>query len=105
MQAKDVVKLALASTMDNLQMYLGDLSDKDITVRPVPAANNIAWQLAHLVTAESYLLNGELPGAQYPEIPAAIAKLGNERSGKEDPPDGYLPKAQYLEWFQKMRKA
>jgi hypothetical protein len=103
MRAKDVVKAALTSTQDTLQMFLGDLSDQDLTVHPVPAANNIAWQLAHLTTGEKYLLEGELPGAKYPEIPAAINDLGNERTGKVDPPGGYLPKAQYVECFGKMR--
>lgn len=105
MRAKDVARIALKSAQDTLQMYLGDLSDKDITMRPVPSANNIAWQLAHLATAEAYLLQGELPGVQYPQIPDAIASLGNERTGKVDPPEGYLPKAQYLECVGKMRDA
>jgi hypothetical protein len=105
MQSKDVAKLALSSTMDNLKMYLGDLSDKDITVRPVPGANNIAWQLAHLITAEKFLLQGELPGVQYPEIPAAIASLGSENTGKVEPPEGYLPKERYFDMLSKMRAA
>ena len=103
MLAKDVAKLALTTTHDTMQMYLGDLSDADLTVRPVPSANNIAWQLAHLIAAEKMLLEGILPGAKYPDIPAAILSLGNERTGKVDPPDGYLPKAQYLEWLNKLR--
>src|SRR5207253_8260794 len=86
-----------------MQMYLCDLSDKDLTVRPVPSANNIAWQLAHLCTAEKYLLADQLPGAQYPDIPAAIASLGNERTGKIDPPEGYLPKAKYIDCFTQLR--
>jgi len=105
MRAKDVVKIALSSALDTMQMFLGDLSDKDITVRPVAGANNIAWQLAHLTTAEGFLLQGELPGVQYPQIPAPIAALGSERSGKEDPPEGYQTKAQYLECLGKMRAA
>jgi hypothetical protein len=105
MRAKDVVKICLTSTQENLQMYLGDLSDADLTVHPVKSANNIAWQLAHLSTAESHLLADQLPGVKYPQLPAAIANLGNERTGKVDPPEGYLPKAQYLEWFNKMRAA
>jgi isopentenyl phosphate kinase len=105
MRAKDVVKIALTSTQDLVPMYLGDVTDAEVTLHPVPSANNIAWQLAHLTTAEKYLLGDQLPGAQYPEIPAAIAKLGNERTGKVDPPGGYLPKAQYVEWFNKMRAA
>ena len=52
MRAKDLAKIALTSTFDTLQMFLGDLSDKDLTIRAVPSANNIAWQLAHLATAE-----------------------------------------------------
>jgi uncharacterized damage-inducible protein DinB len=105
MKAKDVAKIALKSNLDALQMIVADLSDADIKVRAVPNANNIAWQLAHMCTAESYLLGDQLPGVQYPAIPKAIADLGNERSGKEDPPGGYLPKAQYLDCLAKLRAA
>lgn len=103
MQTRDLARLALTSTFDTLKMYLGDLSDQDITMRPAPSANNIAWQLAHLVMAEGFLLKGELPDAQYPQAPAAIASLGSDRTGKADPAEGYLPKAEYLDWLGKMR--
>jgi DinB superfamily len=103
MHAKDVFKLALSSTQDIMQMYLADLTDTDITTRPVPGANHIAWQVSHLIVGEKYLLEGQLPGAEYPEVPAAILALGNERTGKVDPPEGCLPKAQYVEWLAKMR--
>ncbi len=103
MQAKDIVKIALSSTQDTLQMFLGDITDAELTTRPVASANNIAWQLAHLITAEKFLLEGELPGAKYPDMPAPIASLGNDRTGKTDPAEGYLPKAQYLDWFGKVR--
>jgi hypothetical protein len=103
MRAKDVVKSVLATTRDTMKMYLGDLTDADMTVRPVPSANHIAWQLAHLIAGEKHLLEGELPGAVYPPLPPAIAELGNERTGKVDPAAGYLPKTQYLEWFDKLR--
>jgi hypothetical protein len=105
MRAKEVVKIALTSTQNLVPMYLSDVTDAEVAVHPVPGANNIAWQLAHLTTAEEYLLGDQLPGVQYPEIPAAIANLGNERTGKVDPPGGYLSKAQYVEWFNKMRAA
>ena len=103
MRAVDVVKHSLKSTQDTMLMIMGDLSDADLTKRPVPSANNTAWQLAHLIVAEKMLLEGELPGVKYPEIPAAIVSLGSERTGKVDPPGGYLPKAQYLEWIGKLR--
>ena len=105
MQAKDVMKIALTTTQDTMQMFLGDMTDAEMTARPVPNANHIAWQLAHLIAAEKMLLEGQLPGVQYPDIPAPIASLGHERTGKVDPADGYLPKAQYVECFGKMRAA
>jgi hypothetical protein len=105
MRAKDIAKAALKSALDTTTMLLGDLSDKDVTVRPAPSANNIAWQLAHLCTAEKFLLGDQLPGVKYPEIPAAIASLGSERTGKVDPPEGYLPKAKYLECLSQLRAA
>jgi uncharacterized damage-inducible protein DinB len=103
MGGKDVAKLALKTTEDTMMMFLGDLTDAELTVRPVPSANHIAWQLSHLIVAEKMLLDGVLPGVKYPEIPAAITSLGNERTGKVDPPKGYLSKAEYLEWFAKLR--
>ncbi len=103
MRAKDVMTMALTTTQDIMQMYLGDLTDAEMTVRPVPSANHIAWQMAHLIVGEKGLLADQLPGAVYPEVPPAIASLGNERTGKVDPAEGYLPKAQYVEWFGKMR--
>ena len=103
MQTKELAKIALSSAFDTLQMFLGDLTDAELRVRPVPSANHIAWQLAHLIVAESFLLGGELPGAKYPELPAAVTTLGTEKTGKVDPPEGYLTKAQYLDWYKKMR--
>lgn len=105
MRAKDVVKTALTSAQDTMLMLLGDLSDKDVTVRPAPSANNIAWQLAHLAVAEKFLLDGQLPGVQYPAVPEAITQLGTERTGKVDPAGGYLSKTQYLECVQAQRAA
>ena len=105
MQAKDVAKKALSSTQDLMKMYLADLSDKVILVRPVPAANHIAWQLAHLCTAEA-MLGDALPGVKYAAVPAIASKsLGNERTGKVDPPEGYLVMAAYLECSDRLRAA
>ncbi len=52
MHAKDALKTALLSTQNITAMYLADLSDEDILVRPVPGANHIAWQLGHLIHSE-----------------------------------------------------
>src|SRR5436190_15230801 len=104
MQAKDLAKTALASTQYLLQMYLGDLADADLQVRPVPGANYIGWQLAHLISSEKAMMTELLPGAQYPELPASLVSLGDTKAATL-PANGQFTKAEYLDWFGKVRSA
>ncbi len=104
MLAKDALKLGLTSTQSLVVWYLSDLTDQDFTVRPVASANNIAWQMGHLIEGEVHL-GGPLPGASYPELPATILGQYDKKSASGTPAGGYLPKAQYLEWFNKVREA
>lgn len=104
MQAKEAVKIALSSTQNLLNWYLSDLSDEDLAVRPVPGANNIAWQVGHLIHSEGQLL-ASMPGAMYPDLPTTLREDYNGKKSGVVPPGGYLPKAQYLEWFNKVRTA
>jgi len=103
MTARDVIKTALASTQSLLNWYLSDLSDGDLAVRPVPSANTIAWQMGHLINAEVSLLK-DLPGARYPELPASF-KDYNSKTAHVAPPGGYMKKAEYVDWFNKVRAA
>src|SRR5262249_14886790 len=87
-----------------LSMYLADLSDADLVVRPVPKANHIAWQLGHLIASEVRM--GEvLPGAAYPELPRGFAERHSREASSVDPPKGYGSKADYLGLFDKFREA
>ena len=104
MQAKDVIKLALKSNQDILNMFLADLSDQDLTVRPAPTANNIAWQLGHLITSEVGM-GAVVAGARYPELPAGMKEAYNSKTAGATPPSGFLKKAEYLELFNKVRSA
>lgn len=103
MTAKDILKELLTSTKNMLGMFLADLSDADLQVRPVPAANNIAWQLGHLIAAEEGL--GSSLGFQYPEMPPVIKILGSGKSSQTHPDGGNLSKAQYLSLFNAARDA
>ena len=51
MNDKNALQLALVSTQGMVPMYLGDLSDADLLVRPVPGANHIAWQIGHVISS------------------------------------------------------
>jgi DinB superfamily len=103
MQAKEAIKNALQSTQHMLQMYLGDLSDADLLVRPVPAANHIAWQLGHLIHSECML--GAQTSASYPELPAGWKEQHSPKNAATEPPRGFATKAEYLNLFNKVREA
>src|SRR5262245_35632992 len=102
MNAKEAIRTALKTTQNMLPMFLNDLSDADILIRPVPNANHIAWQLGHVISAETRL-GGQLPGAKYPELPAGFAEQHNKDKAGSD--QGFGTKTQYLELFNKVREA
>jgi uncharacterized damage-inducible protein DinB len=103
MNGIEVLKAGLSSTRDLLNGFIGDLSDDDLTIRVTPAANTIAWQLGHLIVAEPALL-ACLPGAKYPDLPAKLQQH-NKQAAASQPAGGYLSKAEYLDWFNKVRAA
>jgi hypothetical protein len=104
MNATDAIKTALTATQDMVGWYLSDLSDADLLVRPVPAANHIAWQMGHLIGSERYLL-GQLPGAAYPELPPGWGDQHGKDTAAMDPPKGFATKTEYLTQFKKAREA
>jgi hypothetical protein len=104
MTGKDAIRTALKSTEQVLGMYLGDLSDGDLLVRPVPGANHAAWQLGHLIDSEKFLL-GIVPGARYPELPVGFSEQHKPDRAGSDSNKGYLSKAEYVELFSKVRSA
>jgi hypothetical protein len=104
MNAKEAIRTALASTQNLVSCYVSDLSDADLSVRPVPNANHIAWQLGHLVHAEVHLL-GQLPGASYPELPRGWSEQHGKEAAAMDPPKGFATKTDYLTQFNKVREA
>ena len=104
MNAKQAIKHALDSNHGILSMYLSDLSDADLTVRPVPNANHIAWQLGHLIQSESQIL-GMVPGIKPVELPAGFAAQHDKATSAAEPPKGFRTKEEYLSLFGKVREA
>jgi uncharacterized damage-inducible protein DinB len=104
MTGKDALKNALTSTQHMLGMFVADLSDADLLVRPVPNANHIAWQMGHLINAEQHFLN-ILGASGAPKLPDGWADQHGKKTASEDPPKGFATKAQYMELFTKTREA
>jgi hypothetical protein len=105
MTAKDALKNALTSTQHMLGMFIADLSDADLLVRPVPTANHIAWQLGHLIGSEQYFITNIGAAASLPKLPDGFAEQHGKLTAAQDPPVGFSTKAQYLDLFNKSREA
>ena len=102
MNGIQAVQAALKSTADIPAWYVSDLSDADLLVRPTPTANNIAWQMGHLIEGEVQLVKIILPDAVYPALPADFGKYTKETSTQDS---GFLGKNAYLELFKRAREA
>ncbi|MGL4549562.1 MAG: DinB family protein, partial [Gemmataceae bacterium] len=98
------VRTALKASHHLLTWFVGDLSDADLLVRPVPGANHIAWQMGHLILTERGM-GGELPGSAYPELPAGFADQHGKGTAMADPPAGFASRAEYVEVFTAVRNA
>jgi hypothetical protein len=105
MKATEAVQTALKSTQQTLNIWLSDLSDADLLVRPAPGANHTAWQLGHLISGEPYLVKMACPEAAYPALPAGFEQQYGKETAGQDSPKGFLTKAQYLDLFGKVRQA
>lgn len=94
----------LAKDPGFLGMTLGDFSDADMLVRPAPAANHAAWQIGHLIVAETGMVNSVTPGA-VPELPVGFADRFKKETAKNNDPSAFPKKSELLELFGKMRGA
>ena len=100
-----VLIVALESTKATLEMLVGDFSDADLLVRPVPGANHAAWQIGNVIVGDPYLVKAELPNAVFPELPAGFADLHGGKGAKIDQDAGFLTKDGYLKLLGSTRDA
>lgn len=103
MNAKDAIKYSLNSNHQVLKMYLADLSDADLLVRPAPGANHIAWMLGHVIATEGTFLLPDIPGGKAVALPPGFATKHTKETAASDKPGDFFTKAQYLEVFDKVR--
>ncbi|MGE0607327.1 MAG: DinB family protein [Pirellulales bacterium] len=95
MNAKDTIRMALASADQIAMGYLEDFTDAELLTRPVPGANHIAWQLGHLVASEHGLMEAILPGSM-PPLPAGFKEKYTNDTASGDKPEAFHTKAELL---------
>lgn len=85
-----------------VKAYLGDLSDDELMMRPVPGINHIKWQLGHLIQSEHSMVEAICPGVMPPLPEGFTAKHTKETAGSDDP-KGFLKKDEYLKLYDAVR--
>jgi len=83
-------------------MYLGDLTDEQMLIRPCEGANHIKWQLGHLLTSQQQMVNTCVPGAA-PELPAGFAERYTKETATVDDPAKFDSKETYLSLLQQQK--
>jgi hypothetical protein len=100
--SRKALRAGIRGAQNVVEAYLGDLTDADLLVRPVPGANHIAWQLGHLIGSENMMLEGVRPKSM-PPLPEGFRQKHSKETAKSDDPKNFLTKAEYLELMNKHR--
>jgi hypothetical protein len=87
-----------------LKGTLGDFSDADFYARPCPGANHPAWQIGHLISAETHMVAAFNPNATAKLPDGFDKKFTKETAGKDDPAF-FGSKAQLMDQLAKTRAA
>lgn len=106
MTAKDVILQTYALNDILLNSYLGDLTDAELLIRPIPGQNHIAWQLGHLIASENHMVESVAPGKS-PALPEGFAEAHNTKNGsaQSDDPAKFKTKDEYLALYKAQRAA
>jgi hypothetical protein len=99
------IKIAMLSTKHLTEVFLSDLSDADLLVRPVPGANHIAWQLGNIIAGDRFLILSQIPDAEFPTLPDGFVEKHGPEGASANGPDGFLTKTQYLDLLNQTRNA
>ncbi len=102
MSQLELLAESLAGNLGMLQMTLSDFSDADIYARPVPGANNVAWQLGHLIASEAGMVNG-CAGRPVIDLPAGFAERYTKATAGTDDPAALGSKSELLGLFAGVR--
>jgi hypothetical protein len=102
MNARDAIRVTLETSRFVMSLYLSDLSDTELLLRPAEGANHAAWQLGHLVVSEAGYIRGVAPDFAL-ELPPRFEEIHAKGSGSVREPGGFLTKREYLELMNEQR--
>jgi hypothetical protein len=104
MNAKDAVRVMMSTADFFVESYLSDIMPQEMLVRPARGANHLAWQLGHLISAETRLVEAAAPGS-IPALPEGFAERHSKDLAASDNPSDFLSKDEYLGLAKSVRVA
>ncbi len=104
MKTHQVLFELLSTSRFVMSSYLEDLTDDDLLVRPVDGAHHAAWQLGHLISSESQMIEGIRPQAQ--QLVARDFARRHDKSRAFESADLWeVSKSEYLTLMELVRSA
>ena len=104
MKLADHIKAALRLPTTVVNMYLKDLTDEQLLLRPNENANHIAWQLGHLISSE-YRINEMLFPGSAPDLPEGFIEKHEKDMAGNNSPDDFYTKKEYFKAMEEQRQA
>src|SRR3954471_942954 len=95
MNAKDAARTTMRTADFMVESYLSDITPPEMLVRPAPGANHLAWQMGHLISAETRLVEAAAPGSM-PALPEGFAERHSKETASSNNPQDFLAKDEYL---------
>src|SRR5688572_3301548 len=96
MQAKQVIREALAQAQATVALILDGLSDAEMLTRAVPGMNHPAWQLGHLIASEKWMVEQVKPNSM-PPLPPEFEERYDPKNSQSQETTGWLDKATLLD--------
>jgi hypothetical protein len=103
MTAVQAISGAINSTTAWVGMVLGDFTDAELLVRPLPNANHVAWQLGNVIVGDVFIVQTQFPDAVFPKLPDGFMELHSTAHANKDQDPGFLSKEGYLNLLRDVR--
>jgi hypothetical protein len=104
MNAKEAIRTTMTTADFMVESYLSDITPQEMFVRPATGANHLAWQLGHLISAETRLVEAAAPGSM-PALPDGFAERHTKDTAVSDNPAEFFSKDEYLKLARTVRAA
>src|SRR4029079_6810294 len=104
MKSKVHVRHTMKTADFMVEGYLSDITPQEMFVRPAAGANHLAWQLGHLISAETRLVETAAPWSM-PALPKGFAERHPKDTAASDNPADFLSKDEYFKLAKIVRAA